>query len=91
MRTNAPHQLAWPSSSLQTPVSVRCVGVSEGLGFGPGIPVTIATADALMTDQDFGTDWHKVAFFGPIAEIGAEHLRKGSQVYVEGKLKTRKW
>ena len=37
------------------------------------------------------TEWHKVAMFGRLAEISAEYLRKGSQVYVEGKLRTRKW
>ena len=37
------------------------------------------------------TEWHKVVFFGRLAEIVAEYLRKGSQVYVEGRLQTRKW
>jgi len=37
------------------------------------------------------TEWHSVALFGRLAEISAEYLRKGSQVYVEGKLRTRKW
>lgn len=37
------------------------------------------------------TEWHRVAFFGKLAEIAGEYLRKGSQVYVEGKLRTRKW
>ena len=37
------------------------------------------------------TEWHNVAFFGRLAEISAEYLRKGSQVYIEGKLRTRKW
>jgi len=37
------------------------------------------------------TEWHKVSFFGKLAEIAGEYLRKGSQVYVEGKLQTRKW
>ena len=37
------------------------------------------------------TEWHKVAFFGKLAEIAGEYLKKGSQVYVEGKLRTRKW
>ncbi|MDV0920856.1 single-stranded DNA-binding protein, partial [Escherichia coli] len=37
------------------------------------------------------TEWHKVILFGKIAEIASEYLRKGSQVYIEGKLKTRKW
>jgi single-strand DNA-binding protein len=37
------------------------------------------------------TEWHRVVFFGRIAEIAAEYLRKGGQVYIEGKLRTRKW
>src|SRR5579862_4574213 len=37
------------------------------------------------------TEWHKVALFGRLGEIAAEYLRKGSQVYIEGRLRTRKW
>jgi len=37
------------------------------------------------------TEWHRIVFFGKLAEIAGEYLRKGSQVYVEGKLQTRKW
>jgi single-strand DNA-binding protein len=37
------------------------------------------------------TEWHRVAFFGRLAEIVGEYLKKGSQVYVEGSLRTRKW
>ena len=37
------------------------------------------------------TEWHRIAMFGRLAEIAAEYLRKGSQVYVEGRLRTRKW
>ena len=37
------------------------------------------------------TEWHSVAMFGRLAEIAAEYLRKGSQVYIEGRLQTRKW
>ena len=37
------------------------------------------------------TEWHKVSIFGKLAEIAGEYLRKGSQVYIEGKLQTRKW
>ena len=37
------------------------------------------------------TEWHKIAVFGKLAEICGEYLRKGSQVYFEGKLQTRKW
>ena len=37
------------------------------------------------------TEWHRVAFFGGLAEIAGEYLKKGRPVYVEGKLRTRKW
>jgi len=47
--------------------------------------------DKSTGDQQERTEWHNVAFFGRLAEISAEYLRKGSQVYIEGKLRTRKW
>ncbi|MHA6830974.1 single-stranded DNA-binding protein [Ralstonia pseudosolanacearum] len=37
------------------------------------------------------TEWHRIAFFGRLAEIAGEYLKKGSQVYIEGRLKTRQW
>ena len=37
------------------------------------------------------TEWHRIAFFGRLAEIAGEYLKKGSQIYVEGRLRTRKW
>ncbi|KIE64278.1 Single-stranded DNA-binding protein [Candidatus Riesia pediculischaeffi PTSU] len=37
------------------------------------------------------TEWHRVVIFGKLAEISGEHLKKGSQVYIEGSLQTRKW
>ena len=42
-------------------------------------------------EQQEQTEWHRVAFFGRQAEICGEYLRKGSQVYIEGRLQTRKW
>ena len=57
--------------------------------------ITLATSeswkDKQTGEQKERTEWHKVAFFGRLAEIAAEYLRKGSQIYVEGKLRTRKW
>ena len=57
--------------------------------------VTIATTDR-WKDKQTGemkeaTEWHRVVFNGRLAEIAGEYLRKGSQVYVEGTLRTRKW
>jgi single-strand DNA-binding protein len=57
--------------------------------------VTIATTDR-WKDKQTGemkeaTEWHRVVFNGRLAEIAGEYLRKGSQVYVEGSLRTRKW
>jgi single-strand DNA-binding protein len=57
--------------------------------------VTIATTerwkDKASGEMKEVTEWHRVAFFGRLAEIAGEYLRKGRQVYVEGKLRTRKW
>jgi len=42
-------------------------------------------------EQTERTEWHSVAMFGRLAEIAGEYLKKGSQIYVEGRLRTRKW
>ncbi len=47
--------------------------------------------DKQSGEQQERTEWHRVALFGRLAEIAAEYLRKGSQVYIEGSLRTRKW
>src|SRR5512147_1753587 len=47
--------------------------------------------DKQTGEQKEQTEWHTVVFFDRLAEIAAEYLRKGSQVYVEGRLRTRKW
>jgi len=47
--------------------------------------------DKQTGEQQERTEWHRVAMFGRLAEIAAEYLRKGSQVYLEGSLRTRKW
>ena len=57
--------------------------------------VTLATSDS-WKDRETGqqqerTEWHRVVFFGKLAEIAGQYLRKGSKVYVEGALRTRKW
>ena len=57
--------------------------------------ISIATADS-WKDKTTGervdkTEWHRVVFFNRLAEIAGEYLKKGSQVYIEGALRTRKW
>ena len=57
--------------------------------------ITVATSES-WNDKQSGervekTEWHRVVFFRRLAEIVGEYLRKGSQVYIEGKLQTRKW
>ncbi|MBV1790326.1 single-stranded DNA-binding protein [Marinobacterium sp. D7] len=57
--------------------------------------VTLATSeswkDKQSGQQQERTEWHRVVFFNRLAEIAGEYLRKGSKVYVEGSLRTRKW
>lgn len=47
--------------------------------------------DKQTGEQQERTEWHRVTMFGRLAEIAAEYLRKGSQVYLEGRLQTSKW
>ena len=47
--------------------------------------------DKQTGEQQERTEWHRVALFGRLAEVAAEYLRKGSKVYIEGSLRTRKW
>ena len=56
--------------------------------------LTLATSESWKDQQgqvQEKTEWHRVSIFGKLAEIAGEYLRKGSQVYVEGKIQTRKW
>ena len=57
--------------------------------------ISVATSES-WNDRETGekqekTEWHRVVFFNRLAEIASQYLKKGSQVYVEGKLQTRKW
>ena len=61
----------------------------------PTASVTVATTDT-WKDKATGekkekTEWHRVVFFKGLAEVARDYLKKGSQIYVEGKLRTRKW
>lgn len=57
--------------------------------------ITLATSeswrDKATGEQKEQTEWHRVVLFGKLAEVAGEYLRKGSQVYIEGQLRTRKW
>ncbi len=56
--------------------------------------ISIATTDTWKDkagEKQEKTEWHRVVFFSKLAEIAGEYLKKGSQVYVEGRLQTRKW
>ena len=56
--------------------------------------ISVATTDVWKDkggEKQERTEWHRVAFFGKLAEIAGEYLKKGSQIYVEGRLQTRKW
>ena len=57
--------------------------------------LSLATSES-WKDKNTGqmqekTEWHRISLFGKLAEIAGEYLRKGSQIYIEGKLQTRKW
>lgn len=57
--------------------------------------ISVATSEE-WTDKTTGekkkaTEWHRIVFFGRLAEIAGEYLKKGGQVYVEGRISTRKW
>lgn len=57
--------------------------------------VTLATSeswkDKTSGEKQEKTEWHRIVFFGRLAEIAGEYLKKGAQIYVEGRLQTRKW
>jgi len=57
--------------------------------------ITVATSDTWKDkqtgEQKEKTEWHRIAIFGKLAEIAGEYLKKGSKVYIEGALQTRKW
>ncbi len=86
-------------ASVNKTILVGNLGADPDIRYMPnGTPtatVSLATTDK-WKDKATGetresTEWHRVVFFNKLAEIVGEHLKKGSQIYVEGKLKTRKW
>lgn len=66
-----------------------------GIPQGAVANITLATSES-WRDKQTGetkeqTEWHRVVLFGKLAEVAGEYLRKDSQVYIEGQLRTRKW
>ena len=55
------------------------------------VATTETWKDKASGEKREATEWHRVVMFGKLAEIAGQYLKKGSQVYLEGKLKTRKW
>lgn len=86
-------------SGINKVIIVGNLGDDPKVNFMPsGDPVanlSIATSetwkDKQTGEQKSKTEWHRVVIFGKLAEIAGEYLKKGSKVYVEGKLQTRKW
>ena len=97
--------MSLPADTLPRMASINKVILVGNLGRDPetrykpdGGAITnasIATTDTwkgkTSGERKEATEWHRVVFFNRLAEIAAEYLKKGSQVYVEGKLRTRKW
>lgn len=64
-------------------------------GSGAVANLTLATSES-WTDKNTGekqerTEWHRLVFFGKLADIAGEYIKKGSKLYIEGSLRTRKW
>jgi single-strand DNA-binding protein len=55
------------------------------------VATTDKWTDKATNEKKEATEWHRISSFGRLAEICGEYLKKGSQVYIEGKLRTRKW
>ncbi|MCS4504750.1 Single-stranded DNA-binding protein [wastewater metagenome] len=87
------------SGSVNKVILIGNLGADPEVRYAPsGSAVTnirVATTeqwrDRQSGDRQERTDWHRVVFFNRLAEIAGEYLRKGSKVYIEGQLQTRKW
>lgn len=86
-------------ASINKVIVVGNLGADPETRYTPGgeavTNIRVATTDR-WKDKASGemkeqTEWHRVSFFGRLAEVASEYLKKGSQVYVEGSLHTRKW
>ena len=87
------------SKGINKVILVGNLGQDPEVKFMPSgnavLSISIATSES-WKDKQTGqpvekTEWHRVTFFNRLAEIAGEYLKKGSQIYVEGKLQTRKW
>jgi single-strand DNA-binding protein len=86
-------------SGINKAIVLGNLGKDPEVRFMPGgeavANLTIATSeswkDKQTGEQKEKTEWHKVSIFGKLAEIAGEYLKKGSKVYIEGSLQTRKW
>ena len=90
--------MAFNSNSVNKVILVGRLGRDPETRYMPdgGAITNIAVATTTTWKDKSGekqevTEWHRISFFGKTAEIAAEYLKKGSQVYIEGKLRTRKW
>src|SRR3954469_6881749 len=86
-------------ASVNKVIIVGNLGADPETRYTPGgdavTNIRVATTDK-RKDKASGeakeaTEWHRISFFGRLAEVAGEYLKKGSQVYVEGSLRTRKW
>jgi single-strand DNA-binding protein len=86
-------------ASLNKVILIGNLGRDPEVRYTPGgdavcnlaLATTETWKDKNTGERKEATEWHRVAFFGRVAEVAGQYLRKGSQIYVEGKLKTRKW
>ncbi|WP_324042408.1 single-stranded DNA-binding protein [Aeromonas caviae] len=87
------------SRGINKVILIGNLGQDPEVRYTPGgsavTSITLATSetwrDKQTGEQKERTEWHRVAFMGKIAEVAGEYLKKGSQIYVEGKLHTNKW
>lgn len=86
-------------ASVNKVIIVGNLGADPETKYTPGgdavTNIRVATTDR-WKDKSSGetreqTEWHRISFFGRLAEVVGEYLKKGAQVYVEGSLRTRKW
>jgi single-strand DNA-binding protein len=86
-------------ASVNKAIIVGNVGKDPELRYMPSgdavANLSVATTDRYKDkqtgDMKENTEWHRISFFGKLAEIAGQYLKKGSQVYIEGRLRTRKW